>query len=205
VRSRLLVLTIFASALALASPRPDTRAANSSSVSSWIVADFNGDNKTDFATTSGSGHDERGYSHEVQVSLGLSRQSSFTFLSSSDRVQLRAQDIDGDHDRDIVILEKWSLEPIGIWLNDGLGNFHEGDLADYQTALRNRDQTSLENPATGSKASFEFLEERVQPAVLEPSMAAPDAFVETIAATPSGSQRHAFRSDFRTRAPPYIS
>lgn len=205
MRSRLLVLSVFASALALASPRPDTRLANSSSISSWIVADFNGDNKTDFATTSRSGHDERGYSHEVQVTLGLSQRSSFTFLSSSARVQLRAQDIDGDHDRDIVILEKWSLQPIGIWLNDGLGNFHEGDLADYQTALSSRDRDSLRNPATGPVASFEFLEEQIQPAIFEPSIAAPSTIAELLAAAPDGSPRQAWRSDFRTRAPPYIS
>jgi hypothetical protein len=40
--------------------------------------------------------------------------------------------VDGDRDGDLIVFEPFSSQPIGVWLNDGAGSFHEGRLADFR-------------------------------------------------------------------------
>ena len=127
--------------------------------SGWVVSDFNGDHTPDLALSTSSRGDVPGFQQHVRIVFGVSRETSFEFHSRSSYVQLRARDIDGDHDRDIVIQEPLSLAPIGVWINDGAGNFHEGNLADYKNAFRGRGNVSADLPGGFCDESAGMLEQ----------------------------------------------
>jgi hypothetical protein len=133
---RLLLLCLAASGLSLAAdPQPAQRlpgAFDSNSQSGWVLADLNGDQHADLATARSGVHDSTGYTQEVRITLGAFRQTSFHFQSRGATVELSSRDVDGDLDGDLVVFEPLSNQPIGVWLNDGAGFFHEGRLADFQ-------------------------------------------------------------------------
>jgi len=134
-RWRLLLLFLASGAglLSAGAPRSQdlSRALSSPTVSGWALADFNGDDSFDLATANSARHDARGYAQEVQVGFGSYQRSSFKFRSRSATVDLSTPDVDGDQDRDLVVREPLSMTPIGVWINDGKGSFHEGNLADF--------------------------------------------------------------------------
>jgi hypothetical protein len=204
----LLVLCVTGGGLAAASPdarglvpRGLVQSLSSPSVSGWALSDFDGDSKIDLATTGPGRGDGRGYSHEVRLNLSASRETSFTFRSRSARIQLSAWDVDGDNDRDIVILESSTLEPIGVWLNDGFGNFAEGDLADFKDALQ-RNGRAFEFRAPRFRMLPALREQRVQADVLRNSIMRPDVSSEAPASEGRQAVQNFHRSDARPRAPP---
>ncbi len=96
----------------------------------WAVADLDGDQKSDLALAQVLEH-ERGY--RISLRLSATGDSSYFDLPSGIRsgLTVRAQDVDGDHDLDLVITSGLSRQPVGIWLNDGVGNFTQGDASLY--------------------------------------------------------------------------
>ncbi len=110
-------------------------ALDSPAVSGWVLADLNGDQSVDLATAQSGRHDANGYAQEVRVTLGAFQQTSFRFLSPGATVELSSQDVDGDDDGDLVVFEPLSSQPIGVWINDGAGTFHEGRLGGLPEAL----------------------------------------------------------------------
>jgi hypothetical protein len=102
---------------------------------SWAVSDMNGDKIADLASAGPGRREGAEYAREISVNLDGAEKSEFTVRSPGAAVQLSLRDIDGDHDRDLVIVEPWSRRAIGIWLNDGRGHFEEGNLAKYAPAL----------------------------------------------------------------------
>jgi hypothetical protein len=199
------LLFLAASAVGVAATGADSqdllRGLNSPWVSGWALADFDGDSQIDVATASAGHRDARGYAHEVSVNLkGV--QSSFLFRSRDAKVQLRARDMDGDHDRDIVIFETPSMEPVGIWLNDGSGHFQEGDLADFQAALGNRDPASFECPRPAAVCWLAMSEQRIQLTTPRVSIAPQDRVTEALPSEREHLPTDSLRSDLRSRAPP---
>jgi hypothetical protein len=150
LRFRSVLLFLLVSAAAFAAPKPDPdlfRGLNSPWVSGWALADFDGDSQIDLATATSGRHDARGYAHEVSLKLSGVPPSSFIFRDRFANVQLSARDMDGDDDRDLLILEASSMQPVGIWLNDGAGHFEEGNLADFRDVLQTRVPSYFECPS----------------------------------------------------------
>jgi hypothetical protein len=102
---------------------------------SWAVSDMNGDKIADLASAGPGRREGAEYSREISVNLAGAGKSEFTVRSPGAAIQLTLRDIDGDHDRDLIIVEPWSRRAIGVWLNDGRGHFEEGNLAKYAPAL----------------------------------------------------------------------
>jgi hypothetical protein len=197
---RLLLLALAGSGLA-ASAHDLPGTLDSLSVSGWVLSDLNGDQNIDLATARTGRHDANGYAQEVSVSLGAFQQTSFRFLSPGAIVELSSQDVDGDDDGDLVVFEPLSSQPIGVWLNDGRGSFHEGRLADFRKLWSER-------PGSTWLAHFQQLplfaitEER--PQVLTPSaaIAAPEPFATGCTRQNEPSLTDACRGDYRPRGPP---
>ena len=190
--------------LATAAPAVDhlPSAGDSSTVSGWVLSDLNGDKIADLATARSERHDANGYAQEVRITLGAFQQTSFHFQSRGATVELSSRDVDGDQDRDLVILEPVSREPIGVWINDGAGLFHEGNLADFQALLgHGRSSTSLLAPHQ-RLAFLAISEERIQLAVPAISISAADHLLELLAPRSELPRQELFQSDFRPRAPP---
>src|SRR5260370_29207417 len=84
------------------------------SVSSWMLADFDGDSKIDVVTSRAERLPRHEYSHEVSLKLSGSPSTSFTFRDRYANVQLNSRDLDGDHNRDIIIRETGTSEPLAV-------------------------------------------------------------------------------------------
>ena len=207
MKGRLLILYLAANAVTFAALPPGAdnpfRGLNFPWVSSWALGDLNGDQKIDVVTTRPGRRDSQGYSHEVDVRLGGSpEKGSFTFRGPSARVRLSIRDLDGDHDWDIVILEASSPEALGVWLNDGLGNFHEGDVAKFRTALSGRNSPALWLPKQDNDPAAAIFERRIDPAVLDTLAIEREPGLETVDWETSPQRGQAHCSNRRSRAPP---
>ena len=202
----LLLLACAGGGLSLAAAAPATHdlpnAIDSPTVSGWVLADLNGDQNVDLATARSGRHDANGYTQEVSITLGAFQQTSFHFLSPGAKIELSSRDVDGDQDRDLVILEPVSREPIGVWINDGAGYFHEGNLADFKGLLgHGRSSSSLLPPHQGL-ALLAISEERIQLAVPTISIGAVDRVLDLLAPRGEFPRQDLFQSDFRPRGPP---
>jgi len=198
---RLLLSALAVSGLAI-SAHDLPSALDSPTVSGWVLADLNGDQKADLATARSGRHDANGYAQEVSVTLGAFQQTSFRFLSPGATVELSSRDVDGDQDRDLVILEPVSRKPIGVWINDGAGLFHEGNLADFRGLLSHgRSSSSLLSPHP-RLALLAISEERVQLALPSISVSGTDGLIELLAPRSELPRQELLQSDFRPRAPP---
>jgi hypothetical protein len=203
---RFLLAVLASSGLCFAAAGPAIHdlpsALDSPAVSGWVLSDLNGDQNVDLATARSGRHDANGYAQEVRISLGAFRQTSFHFSSPGARIELSSRDLDGDRDSDLVILEPLSREPIGVWINDGAGLFHEGNLADFQALLGDgRSSSSLLSPRQ-RLALLAISEERIQLAVPTISISAADRILELLAPRSELPRQELFQSDFRPRAPP---
>jgi len=109
------------------------------------VADMDGDRILDAASGVKIAHTEQGYVYRVDLDLSASHHpASFTVLSKEDiALSIEARDVDGDHDPDLVITSHLSHKLIGIWINDGKGQFTRGDAAKYVSSVwQHRDSLS---------------------------------------------------------------
>jgi hypothetical protein len=43
--------------------------------------------------------------------------------------------VDGDGDLDLVVTSAWSFAPVGVWINNGHGEFARGDPTAYPRAI----------------------------------------------------------------------
>jgi hypothetical protein len=127
------------------------------------VADLDGDKQPDIASGIKVGHTTAGYSYRIDFDLSSNpQQKSFSVLSQEPNgLNIQAIDIDGDHDLDLVITSRLSLQPIGVWINDGGGEFTQGDLGQYAvSALQSRQ--SIQSPRIPSTTFLFFVGRRPQ-------------------------------------------
>jgi hypothetical protein len=174
---------------------------DSSGVSGWVLADLNGDQIADLATARSGSHDARGYAQEVRVTLGAFPQTSFHFQSRGAIVELSTRDVDGDDDGDLIVFEPLSSQPIGVWINDGAGSFHEGRLADFRK-LWSDQPGSAWRTRVQRLALFAISQDRTQFLTPPAAIAALEPVVTNRSWQNEPARRDARRSDFRPRAPP---
>src|SRR5215467_10195345 len=118
--------------------RPDTTA-----------ADLDGDHIPDLASGIRTGHTLEGYSYRIDLDLSSNPHARpfSVFSEEPSGLTIEAIDIDGDHDLDLVIRGRLSLQTVGIWLNDGMGHFTPGDLNTYALSTE-LTQQSFESQAS---------------------------------------------------------
>ena len=150
------VLVLLASCLGLAAEKPWTLPSASASGSGWSLADLDGDRVADLANAGPGLREGSSYVHRVQIDLSRSGTASFDVHGASAAIRLSLRDIDGDHDRDLVIFEPSSGLPVAVWLNDGAGHFTEADLHSYAQAIGKPGPYSLNTAylADGTLAGF---------------------------------------------------
>ena len=113
------------------------------------MADVNGDRKADLVTVVATSPFGQARRHQLQIQLDAQHAPALAVSRfAADRLNVR--DLDGDSDRDIV-LETAFGEPLAIWLNDGDGNFHEGEVDSFRFQFSHDDRRSLESPERPSE------------------------------------------------------
>lgn len=204
---RLILLCLAANVPALAAPRAEE--ANlplvriSRWVSNWALADLNGDHQIDVVTVQPGRSGSQGYDHQVEIRFGgAAEKSYFTFRDHSRNVSVGIRDLDGDHDGDIVIQEVWSRKLLSVWLNDGSGNFHEADRADFRATASEPDAPHVEPPGLCCDFPIGSSEQRIPYTVPESSVAGPQRFFERVISEPGLIRAHGLFSHRRSRAPP---
>jgi len=189
------------SGLSLAAAHDLPSALDFPAVSGWVLADLNGDQNVDMATARSGQRDVNGYTQVVQITLGAFQQTSFHFLSPGATIELSSQDVDGDDDGDLVVYEPLSSQPIGVWINDGAGSFHEGRLADFRKLWSERPGSAWRGTIQ-QLPLFAISDERTQSVAPAPALAAPETAVVNRSWQNEHARQDVRRSDSRPRAPP---
>src|SRR5262249_55623027 len=115
------------------------------------VGDLDGDHVPDVASGINLGRTAQGYAYRVDLDLtaNLHAKPFSVFSSEPNGLEIRAIDVDGDPDLDLVITSRLLQQPIGIWINDGRGNFTPGDPSQYESAFC-RHTTSIDSSTSWS-------------------------------------------------------
>jgi len=186
-----------------ASEKPWILPSGSARASGWSLADLDGDRVADLADAGPGLREGSRYVHRVQIDLSHSGIASFDVRGASASIRLSLRDIDGDHDRDLVVFEPSSALPVAVWLNDGAGHFTEADLHSYARAIGQPGPYSLNTAYlahdtlagfSGDQLSFHCLSTALNPAA--PSRA-PALFS-------AADLRSATRDAFAPRGPPSL-
>jgi hypothetical protein len=199
------LLALLAASIGFASEKPWTLPSGSGSASGsgWSLADLDGDRVADLANAGPGVRDGDLYIHKVRIDLSHSGTASFNIHGGSESIRLSLRDIDGDHDRDVVVFEPSSSLPVAVWLNDGAGHFTEADLTSYAHAVGQSGPYSLEKAYlphdtlagfSGDQLSFHVLSATLNPAA---SSRAPAPFS-------AATLRSATRDAFAPRGPPSL-
>ncbi len=95
------------------------------------VADLDGDSQADGAILIDS--QRMGAHTSVQIKLHFTGRpnSELNFESSGHALAVRAWDVDQDGDNDLVVEDAFTHKPLRVWINEGHGDFHEGNVQDF--------------------------------------------------------------------------
>jgi hypothetical protein len=203
---RLLVICLAVGTIGWAAAPPSAESVFASppspSVSSWLLGDFDGDSHIDVVTSRAERLPGHEYSHEVSLQLSGSASTSFTFRDRYPNVELNSRDIDGDHDRDIIIRETATSEPLAVWLNDGSGHFLQGDLEHFRAVLEEHHSPNIELPQIDEDSPFEVGDQRIDPAIIATLIVSPEREARTPRLEIDSTGAEAHDSERRSRAPP---
>jgi hypothetical protein len=125
----------FSMLLALAGRVSAAPGGSAQAASHFTIADFDGDNRPDFASVhvGQSGLQDTRYWIAFQLS-GRSGQT-VTVTAPTGGLRIAARDVNGDSFLDVVITTLWTNKPVAILLNDGLGNFTSTTPSEFQSAF----------------------------------------------------------------------
>lgn len=116
---------------------------------SQTLADLDGDRQADFALSSPQGVVNGAYRYRVDVYLATGSGTTFDVDSKAPGgLHISARDVDGDHDLDLVITSQFGHEPVGVWINDGHGQFTQDHVGAYAEGIWQEIDHCLETPNT---------------------------------------------------------
>jgi hypothetical protein len=112
----LLLVILFAGIPAMAAPGASAKLAVRAD--NWLFADFDGDQKPDFAEL-------RRSSLDIRLNSGSLQHLTVSSDEAAGLQTIAVVDIDGDNDLDIVVQNRFVPRRAEIWINDGNGRFPE--------------------------------------------------------------------------------
>jgi hypothetical protein len=142
------------------------------------TGDLDGDDILDTASGVETVHTDQGYAYRVDLNLSEHPEAdSFTVYSDEPTgLNVQAIDVDGDRDLDLIVTSRLTRQPIGVWINDGRGNFSRNDSSTYalrvwQTAVKSLLWDTFRVPIMYGRWSpgVHLTNDRVDSILLEPS------------------------------------
>jgi hypothetical protein len=158
------------------------------SASHFAIADFDGDNRPDFATveTGQIGASHARYWIGLQMSAGPHQRIGLTAPVGG--LEIASRDVNGDNAPDLVVTAAWFKNPIAVLLNDGHGNFTLTDPASFSPGALNPEQTWGQPSLDAKDARLAILSRVPSDCALNGSTA--QRCIQHGAATTTTSQHH---------------
>jgi hypothetical protein len=94
---------------------------------STVVSDFNQDGIPDLAIADRTPRRHNEFRYEIEFAVAGRKPYDVTFTSPLQSITLQPDDVDGDRDVDILVVDPISNDVVGVWLNDGDGHFAPAD------------------------------------------------------------------------------
>ena|SRR5215469_1018365 len=169
------------------------------------VGDFDGDRHTDFAVAQPQGLVNGVYRYRVEVLLSARPLTAFDIDSGTPGgLHISTRDVDGDLDLDLVITSEFGREPVGVWINDGNGQFTHSERQNYPASIWHETAGAYEAPEAPVRSLPAFVVPTSGASVALVRFALPTLADTTapLATRGEGCSRKALNSSSRLRAPP---
>ena len=103
---------------------------------STVIGDFNHDGVPDLAIADRAPRRGSEFKYDIEFAVTGEKPYDVTFTSPLPAVVLQADDVDGDRDFDVLVVDPISSDVVGVWLNDGDGHFRPADPRPYSKRPR---------------------------------------------------------------------
>ena len=103
--------------------------------SHFTIADFDGDNRPDFASVHVGQSSLQATHYWIAFQMSGRSGQTVSVTAPDGGLRITARDVNGDSFPDVVITTLWTNKPVAILLNDGLGNFTAANPSSFQSAF----------------------------------------------------------------------
>lgn len=103
---------------------------------SFAIADFDGDQRPDFASVDGGQVGAAStYNYWIEFKLTAGGREAIHVLAPFGGLAIEARDVNGDHAVDLIVTTAWLRQPVAVFLNDGHGRFSRAEPAQFPGAF----------------------------------------------------------------------
>jgi hypothetical protein len=119
---------------------PEFRLGTAAGTLGWstAVGDFNTDGTPDVAIADRVSHALGAASFTIEFAVSGLESKTVAFESDQDALTVRVSDVDHDNDLDLIVSGALSHEVVGVWLNDGSGDFEPATAAPFAAEIEPR-------------------------------------------------------------------
>ena len=120
---------------------------------STAVGDFNTDGTPDVAIADRVSHSIGATSFTIEFAVSGLESKTIAFESDQDALTVRVSDVDHDNDLDVVVSAALSREVVGVWLNDGSGDFEPSAVAPFAAEVQPRHAVDTLDPSSAASST----------------------------------------------------
>jgi FG-GAP-like repeat len=134
-RAGLLAVTAFSMLFTLVGRLNAAPAVYAHAASHFTIADFDGDNRPDFASVNAGQSSLQTTRYWIAFQLSGRSGQTVSLMAPDGGLRITARDVNGDNFLDVVVTTLWTNKPVAILLNDGLGNFTAANPSEFRGAF----------------------------------------------------------------------